>query len=115
MISVLAASGVRRLPALLLVACLLVTGMPVVSAPAHDDSGEGMRAHAPNSHAQVVRAPALRPGTQTGVDEVASPAGEPTLSFEWRVREDGYHAMPVAAPRALPRPFHLSRAPPLAG
>lgn len=113
MIDALAASKLRRLPALLLIACLLVTGVPVTGAPSPDEAEEGMSARAPNSHAQLVRAPALRPGAQPGAEVVALPAHGPSIPAEWLVRaaDDGGSA--VEAPRAAPRPHHRSRAPPV--
>jgi hypothetical protein len=110
MINALATCKLRRLPALLLVPCLLLMGALVTTAPERDGARDSMTAHAQVQSA--VRAPVLRPASHSGHTPVAVPTSGSSLPQEWVVFEAREHGDPVVVLRSAPQPFHLSRAPP---
>jgi len=107
MIQTLAKRNVRRLPALLLVPCLLLMGGLVTRAPVSDGVKDSM-----STPAQVVRAPVVRAVAPPGHAPVAVPLSGFSLPLERVVRDTGEHGDPVVVLRSAPQPFHLSRAPP---
>jgi hypothetical protein len=111
MIHVLATPRVRRLPALLLVPCLLAMGLVVVRAPVEEDGADGMRAHG-STHAQVVRAPQLRAVTSGGGAPIAVVVSGVVLPQERVVGAPDESRLPSFEPRSTPRLSPLSRAPP---
>jgi hypothetical protein len=111
MMILLATREVRRIPALLLVPCLLMMGVLVATSTVRDSDTDGMSAHQP-AHAQLVRGTALRPAAPGGNAPVAVMVAAHTLPQQRIVRDTGERTAPVVALRSAPLPFHLSRAPP---
>jgi hypothetical protein len=109
MVNTLASRKVRRVPALVLLPCLLLMGAAVYLAPAPEGSADSLSAPAP---AQLVRAPVLRLAAPVGHSPVAEPVVGWVVLQEWVVRESGEHGEPVVVLRSASQPSHLSRAPP---
>jgi hypothetical protein len=107
----LATARVRRLPALLLLPCLLAMGLVVVRAPVEDDGADGMRAYG-TTHAQVVRAPQLVGLAPVGPSPVAVLHAAVAPPLERFADEAVGHGPPLVGPRTIQAPPTQSRAPP---
>jgi hypothetical protein len=110
MTNTLATCKLRRLPALLLVPCLLLMGALVTAAPERDGARDSMSAHAQVQPA--VRAPALRPASHSGHTPVAVVFPGFAIPQEWVVSDVRGQGAPVVVLRSAPRSSYLSRAPP---
>jgi hypothetical protein len=100
----------RRIPALLLLPCLLAMGMESTRAPDHEEKADSMTSAA---HAQIMRAPTVQAGSASSGAAIALPLLRYALpAAGWTSQ---LHMQRTGETIALPRstPSYLSRAPPV--